>query len=41
MTLEYLDLLNRYQIVDDKTLQSRKDRKDRALQIVNDAAARQ
>jgi hypothetical protein len=40
MTLEYLDLLNRHQIVDDKTLQSRKDRKDRALQIVEDAGGR-
>jgi hypothetical protein len=41
MTLEYLDLLNRHQIVDDKTLQSKKDRRDRALQIVRDAGARQ
>ena len=37
MTLEYLELLNRHQIVDDKTLQSKKDRRDRALQIVQDA----
>jgi hypothetical protein len=41
MTLEYLDMLNRHQIVDDKTLQSKKDRRDRALQIVRDAGARQ
>jgi hypothetical protein len=41
MTLEYLDLLNRHQIVDDKTLHSKKDRRDRALQIVRDAGARQ
>jgi hypothetical protein len=41
MTLEYLELLNRHQIVDDKTLQSKKDRRDRALQIVRDAGARQ
>ena len=32
---------NRHQIVDDKTLKSKKDRRDRALQIVRDAGARQ
>jgi hypothetical protein len=40
VSLEYLDLLHRHQIVDDKTLRSRKDRRDRALEIVADAGAR-
>ena len=37
MSLEYLDLLHRHQIVDDQTLASRKGRRDRALEIVDDA----
>jgi hypothetical protein len=40
VSLEYLELLHRHQIVDAKTLASRKDRRDRALEIVNDAGAR-
>ena len=40
VTLEYLDLLHRHQIVDDQTLQSRKRRRDKALEIVNDAGGR-
>src|SRR5262249_36845846 len=40
VSLEYLDLLHRHQIVDAKTLASRKDRRDRALEIVNDAGTR-
>ncbi|HZS40620.1 MAG TPA: hypothetical protein VFF06_27495 [Polyangia bacterium] len=39
VSLEYLDLLHRHQIVDAKTLASRKDRRDRAIEIVNDAGA--
>jgi hypothetical protein len=41
MRLEYLDLLHRHQIVDEKSLLVRKERRDRALEIVNDAAARE
>jgi hypothetical protein len=41
VTLEYLDLLHRHQIVDEKTLASRKGRRDRALEIVNDAGGAQ
>lgn len=37
VSLEYLDLLHRHQIVDEKALASRKGRRDRALEIVNDA----
>ena len=40
VTLEYLDLLHRHQIVDDQTLQSRNRRRDKALEIVNDAGGR-
>lgn len=40
VTLEYLELLHRHQIVDEKTLTSRKGRRDRALEIVKDAGAR-
>ncbi len=40
VTLEYLDLLHRHQVVDGKTLASRKGRRDRALEIVNDAGQR-
>jgi hypothetical protein len=40
VSLEYLDLLHRHQIVDDKALASRKGRRDRALEIVNDAGQR-
>jgi hypothetical protein len=39
VSLEYLDLLHRHQIVDEKALASRKGRRDRALEIVNDAGA--
>ncbi len=39
VSLEYLDLLHRHQIVDAATLASRKGRRDRALEIVNDAGA--
>src|SRR6478735_3612190 len=38
VSLEYLDLLHRHQIVDEKTLASRKGRRDRALDIIADAA---
>ena len=37
VSLEYLDSLHRHQIVDEKALASRKGRRDRALEIVNDA----
>jgi hypothetical protein len=37
MSLEYLDQLQRHQIVDDKALASRKGRRDRALDIIADA----
>jgi hypothetical protein len=37
VSLEYLDLLHRHQIVDDKTLTNKKGRRDRALEIVADA----
>jgi len=40
VSLEYLDLLHRHQIVDDQTLQSRNRRRDKALEIVNDAGGR-
>jgi hypothetical protein len=40
VSLEYLDLLHRHQIVDDETLQSRNRRRDKALEIVNDAGGR-
>jgi hypothetical protein len=40
VSLEYLDLLHRHQIVDDKTLASRKGRRDRALDIIADAGAK-
>jgi hypothetical protein len=40
VSLEYLELLHRHQIVDGKTLASRKDRRDRAIEIVQDAGAR-
>jgi hypothetical protein len=40
VSLEYLDQLHRYQIVDEETLASRKGRRDRALEIVNDAGGR-
>jgi hypothetical protein len=39
VSLEYLDILHRHQIVDEKSLASRKGRRDRALEIVNDAGA--
>lgn len=39
MRLDYLDILHRYQIVDETTLASRKGRRDRALEIVADAGA--
>jgi hypothetical protein len=41
VALEYLDLLQRYQIVDAKTLASRKGRRDRALEIVEDAGRKE
>jgi hypothetical protein len=37
VSLEYLELLHRHQIVDDKTLTNKKGRRDRALEIVADA----
>jgi hypothetical protein len=40
VTLEYLDLLHRHQIVDAQTLQSRNRRRDKALEIVNEAGGR-
>ncbi|MDB4967514.1 MAG: hypothetical protein JWN44_3203 [Myxococcales bacterium] len=40
VSLEYLDLLHRHQIVDDQTLQSRNRRRDKALEIVNEAGGR-
>jgi hypothetical protein len=40
VSLEYLDLLHRHQIVDDQTLQSRNRRRDKALEIVADAGGR-
>jgi hypothetical protein len=39
-SLDYLDLLHRSQIVDEKALASRKGRRDRALEIVEDAGGR-
>lgn len=38
--LDYLDLLHRYQVVDEQVLTSQKDRRERALQIVEDASRR-
>ena len=40
VTLEYLEQLHRHQIVDEQTLQSRNRRRDKALEIVNDAGGR-
>ncbi len=40
MSLEYLDLLDRHQIVDQAQLGRRQDRRDRALEIVSDAGRR-
>lgn len=37
VSLEYLELLHRHQIVDEKTLGNRKGRRERALEIVHDA----
>jgi len=40
VSLEYLDLLHRHQIVDAAALSSRQNRRDRALDIIEDASAR-
>lgn len=40
VSLEYLELLHRHQIVDEETLASRNRRRNKALEIVNDAGGR-
>jgi len=41
LTLDFLPMLHRYQIVDSSVFTSRSERRDRALNIVDDAAARE